>query len=579
MSGGLAALERLNSFDFAGAAAALGPRRPALGLFADPLQDLRYRARGDAGLAAGLGRAERLSRRRPRDARLRQLVAALRIARGDYRRGLAGLPATGGALQRHWSLLWEFRARSLWGLERRDAALLGAAESAIDAALELEPDSAAALFWRADYHANFGRYLVALPDLHRLVDRGENLAWALSLRGEVYTELRLWELVRADYEALARLSGGAAWAVALRGRAHAKFGRLEEGLADLDAAVASARRGGDPRTFVSAVAWRGEARRKRGGLAAALRDFDAALAGPVPYPLAEAWKGRALLGAGRLEEARAALGRSLPRLKAVDASLALCWRAEASARLGDFRAALADFGKVYPLSPKDTWTAPPERMRRQARAAAKPGDADAWTFLGRLSLDAGDNEGAAEQLSRAAALAPARPWVRTWLGLALLRSGRPGPALDELERAGEGAWARAHRGRSLAELGDLKRGLRELDAAVDASGSGWPLLWRAQARLRAGDAAGSAADARGALARETRAAEMYAALARAERALGRRAKALAAFAEAVALDPSMRWRTSRAGAPTQAPRLAAVAWALGDRAQESFLVRLLEADA
>ncbi|UPT75745.1 MAG: hypothetical protein M0D55_08760 [Elusimicrobiota bacterium] len=58
-----AALDRLKAFDFAGAAAGLGPGRPGLGLFADPLQDIRYREPADAGLAESLGRAARLSAR------------------------------------------------------------------------------------------------------------------------------------------------------------------------------------------------------------------------------------------------------------------------------------------------------------------------------------------------------------------------------------------------------------------------------------------------------------------------------------------------------------------------------------
>ncbi|UPT75744.1 MAG: tetratricopeptide repeat protein [Elusimicrobiota bacterium] len=217
-------------------------------------------------------------------------------------------------------------------------------------------------------------------------------------------------------------------------------------------------------------------------------------------------------------------------------------------------------------------------MIRQARAAASPGDADAWTFLGRLSLDAGDNERAAAELSRALALDPRRARARTWLGLALLRSGRPGEGLDALRRAGGGAWARAHRGQALASAGDAAGALREFGRAAASSLSGWPLLWSSRVRLAHGDARGAVRDARAALARETRSAEMYDQLSLSLLGAGERASSLAAFAEAAALDPSLRWRAGGGGASLE-PRLAAVAWALGDRSVEPRLRALRDGGA
>ncbi len=436
-------------------------------------------------------------------------------------------------------LLLAFRSRLLRGVERRDGGLQDAALASAGEALRGGADEGLLRAWRAEYHANFGSYRHALTDLDLLVADGPRALWALSVRGEVNTELRRFKRVFADYEALVSGTGRAAWAVALLGRAKAKAGLVDEGLRRLDAAVA----GSAGEWWLPVVAaWRGEARRKAGDLRGAHRDFDAAL---EAYPLARAWKGRTLLAQRRFAAARSCLDRALRSLKPVDAELALLWRAEASFGLGDFAAALRDLGRVYPLSAKASWTGGVAGLKSDLARAVKahPVDAAAWALSGRLLGDLGANEQALWLLERACALAPRRPEAWAWRGELRCRRG-DGAGLRDLERAcrlGGPRWQGALAQERL-RAGDADGALTSAEAALRGSpAEAWLHQVRGRALLALRRPGEARAALRRALALSVRSAETYFWLSEAERRCGRGRESLDHFAEALLLDPQARW--------------------------------------
>ncbi|MCH7643783.1 MAG: tetratricopeptide repeat protein [Myxococcales bacterium] len=88
------------------------------------------------------------------------------------------------------------------------------------------------------------------------------------------------------------------------------------------------------------------------------------------------------------------------------------------------------------LRARQLLTRDPERAFSLARRAARlRGSPDAFDVLGRIQLERGDPEQAAEVLRRSVALRPDRPSAHYWLGVALAAAGDVEGARSELSAA------------------------------------------------------------------------------------------------------------------------------------------------
>ena len=143
-------------------------------------------------------------------------------------------------------------------------------------AIALDPHFAMALSSRAEAYRSVRDYAKAIGDCDRLIawDADEPMSW--TRRGEIYLEAHQDERALQDFDQAVKLAGQYAWPWASRCWARGIAGRMEEALADCNAALRI-----DPTddtgTYQSAFTNRGVVRLKLKDYAAAIADFDAAL--------------------------------------------------------------------------------------------------------------------------------------------------------------------------------------------------------------------------------------------------------------------------------------------------------------
>lgn len=143
-------------------------------------------------------------------------------------------------------------------------------------AIALDPRYAEALSKRAVAYRRVGDYTKAIGDYDRLIVLDPNDAVSWVERGATYFEAHQDERGLKDYDQAVRIAGQYAWPWSARCWARGLAGRLEEALADCNAALRI-----DPNedagTFESAFANRGVVRLKLKDYDAAIADFDASL--------------------------------------------------------------------------------------------------------------------------------------------------------------------------------------------------------------------------------------------------------------------------------------------------------------
>ncbi len=173
-----------------------------------------------------------------------------------------------------------------------------------------------------------------------------------------------------------------------------------------------------------------------------------------------------------------------------------------------------------------------------------PSDADALGHRGLLRLDAGDDEGAIDDLSRAIDLAPGDAHHRINRAVAHLRCGDVALARLDLDRAIEldpaSAAAHANRGQIRGGQGDPAGARRDLDRAIELDpelATAWSQ--RANLRAEAGDLEGAIGDSDRAIDLAPHVAASWAARANARRKLGLYAEAERDVTRAIELDPRL----------------------------------------
>ena len=408
--------------------------------------------------------------------------------------------------------------------------------SGIDRAVSLEPREARWRVWRG------------LAQLASRGDAKKSFAEALALEESAlaWAGLALAELEAGRARAAVAACGRAiekepaqGWLYRLRAKARFKAGDekgfledcrretlLDEGVGTFSEVFPADRRRPVARLLAAAdrfltrrpkAHWmlvvRGDCRRSPeiNDFAGAVADFQAAAALAPDCAFTHAYLCRALMVAGRTDEARAAADRAIAL--APRSGWMRVWRGELRRRLGDNAGSLADFDEGLRLDPD-------YEMGYAWRGGAR-------RALGRL-------EEAVADLDIGAALDPAYAWSFAERSLAQRALGRLGPALRDLEAAArldsKYVWC--------ARPQNNPEAVAQLDAAVKIMpGDAWAWAWRGETRLRLGDAEGAARDLRRATALGPKLGWPRAWLGQALALAGRSAEAMRAFNAAVALDP------------------------------------------
>ena len=337
------------------------------------------------------------------------------------------------------NLVWfyneRFEAQCCWG--RFDEVL-----KELDKQIARDPRNARALALRGELlrMPAFCRFSDALVDLERAARLEPRSAWMRAFLGRARIYCGEKERGIRDLALSASLDPGCAWIRAWLGEGLWNSGRYREALRALDRAVDL-----DPECAV-AHAWRGAARERLGSFASAVADLDAALALHHRYAEVYVWPSRSTRDWDELVRIDL-YGLSLER------GFVFYERARAKRALGLWDEAVSDMSQAILLDPKRRWFEG-EGTRKE------------WSRL--LS-----------GLRLARARNPGRAWTSAWLGLALLRLGRPAEAVVELTRAvrrdSRNAWALAWRGEafwargdSAAALSDARRA-RRLDRACPSA--------------------------------------------------------------------------------------------------------------
>lgn len=187
--------------------------------------------------------------------------------------------------------------------------------------------------WRADIRRKAGRLEEALIDATKAVEAQPTIAWFRALRGEILRGLGKIEEGWAELEAAVRLDGGCSCAFDIIG-------------ADLPATRKDA-------SLAWVYAWRGGVARKEGRLKEARADLELAASLDPKAPWIAAWLGELDLHEGRVPEALARLDfalKSHPGLRSARVA-----RGRAAFALGKTAAARKDFETVLAADANDPW--------------------------------------------------------------------------------------------------------------------------------------------------------------------------------------------------------------------------------
>ena len=366
------------------------------------------------------------------------------------------------------------------------------------------PDCAPAWAWSGAIRRRRLDNLGASRDLERALALGLREPAVLAWLGETRFHLGDAAGGRLHFdEALVRGArggrGGPAWVLAWYGRCELNKQRDPVGFVHLDRAIEQRP------DFGWWYAWRGEAHRRFGRIDEALADFDAALARPSGMDASRragvwAWQGLARLDAGQPAQAIEDFGRTL----AADPHNvpALMGRAAAWRTLGRTREWLSDLDAAHRVAPRllDRWVGAEARVSARDALARLTAECDsgapwplglAWRGLLRMRL--GDAEAALTDLDAAVRLARDAP-TRLWRAEARLALGRNVEALEDLDAFVAAAPSRVDgrvaRSRARSVLGRFEEAESDLDQALRLDpGDARSWAERGALRLRTGRAA------------------------------------------------------------------------------------------
>lgn len=393
--------------------------------------------------------------------------------------------------------------------------------------------------WRG-HLARLRRFAFAEPDRAGWYYRQEDIR---------YSPYPLREL--ADSEALLALRPQAPWALALVARGALRSpkdqARQERGLACVERAIARAPRSGWLR------AWRGLALIKAGRLQEAERSFTESIALQPMYHRGYAWRGALRR---RLDDLSGSLD-DLDRAVAVDELYAFARHERSLTRraVGDWAGAAADLDAAFRLDWRYEWAfaigREPSRQELDdsarsldAARSALPSCVSLLCWRGQLELRRGDASSAVRLLEACVHADPQHALGWAWLGRARLEARDPRGAQEALSRAvalEPGLWiAYGWSAEALAAAGRSKEAFAVLDRAQLLK----PTLWwvhqsRARLLVDAGKPRAALAEIDACLALEGRHADSWHVRAEALLALGRPAQALESVELALAVSPNL----------------------------------------
>ncbi|MBI4577934.1 MAG: protein kinase [Planctomycetes bacterium] len=314
------------------------------------------------------------------------------------------------------------------------------AADVLDLALAADPNRAEVYLERGRAREALERREDALRDYTAAVAKGDSLVARLA-RGRLRVDLDLAAGAREDLDHAISLDPTSAEAYLWRGILADTEARNFEALADYARAIALGS------TSVRAFQGSGEIHLANGDAGRALETLDAGLALAPGNPRLVAWRARALLEVGRLDEAEAAFRACADGAGDRQAAFAAVGLGRVAHRRGDHRGALGFYAQAAILAPEDAetwgWSALCHGELEEAGRAEADGrrSADLYraggdrqrTFwmLGQLALAREDWERAVAAFTRAAVRYPrdALVWVRR--GVARLQTGdRTGAEAD-----------------------------------------------------------------------------------------------------------------------------------------------------
>lgn len=325
-------------------------------------------------------------------------------------------------------------ARSLV-IQARDALAAGNMEHAVnrsDAALQLEPDNAAALQYRAVARASLGQVDAALADATAAISRAPRWAEPLVTRGALRDARGDHDGALQDLDRALELAPEDPAVHAARGRSLLGSRHAAEALAELNEAVRLAPE--DPRALTA----RGTAQVELGQFEPAIADFTAALE-RAPSAKVYSLRADALARHGKLDAALADFNEAV-RLEPEQA-YGYYARANLQHHLGSYVEQRRDLAKALRFRPDDpgiinslAWllsTCVDDKVRdgsralelaRKACALSGKDDFNALDTLAAALAETGDYEEAARQQEQVLAHAPSEvPAYRTRLDTYRLR--------------------------------------------------------------------------------------------------------------------------------------------------------------
>ena len=378
---------------------------------------------------------------------------------------------------------WFLHGMGLWFQSCRDGArrTVPSVLSALDRAIELEPENAHAYLIRAHLRGDMGDGEGRLADAEKVMELLPRFAPAIIEMADALAD------ERRDFHGSLKILDGAVrdypnsgWAWAHRARMRTFCGDTDGALADFARALRN-----DP-SFGPIYAWRGELWRRLGNYKRAILDFNRAICLEAHSTYAYQWRGRVKLLLGRSKEALSDLSKAAklePR-----GEMARAWRAEAYWKMGLYRKAFLEFESLMPTDPMFAWNCVVKPRQAQELLFPRGNDSGA-SRRARFLLD----------LDHAAKAAPKDSWVWAFRGWVRALHGEWKQAVYDLSRAiqiqPDLFYAYRWRGEALRRAGAFHRALDDLNQAVFLNPHDfWSLAFRALTRDAAGDALGAKED-------------------------------------------------------------------------------------
>ena len=434
-----------------------------------------------------------------------------------------GAPRGGGGPVKGYRAKVSAMAAMAAGRKRLDKGDLKGALASFGRATLIDPLCAQAFLYRAGLRLLAKDFEGALADFRTMgsIDHSHLPAYRdlTTLSAEEFPELI------PSCERVLRADPSCAWAHVFHAFSLRSLMRYDDAVADLDRAVALA-----PES-ASLLAMRSRVKlTNRQDFYDGVRDMEAALALEPRWGWLHCWLGEALRHQGRFAEAERALSRGL----ALDPRYlrGYAWRGGARNALGKHRLALKDLDASLAYDPiyhyDFEYTA----------------DQKSWAHNQKLTAyrALGDVPRALGELNKAHALGPRYMWCFNPKSEPAVWDAAIEELDRELARSPRSAWARAWRGWTEQQRGNLERALDDFDAALRLSPRlAWPSAWKGRVLWHLGRPAEALPCLDRALARDPDYAPAWGWRGDALKAVGKFREAERDFTRAIALDHRAAW--------------------------------------